>query len=473
MREIKFRITLTNHLGKRINLINHIIEEQNGSIVYENNKGYASLDFVTNGVYYDPSIVGDDVERIEVKWQVDGGEVKKELFCIEAVEYLGYDNIKVYCRSKTFFYQKTILHDTINANDLHELLRKLLPQASLDLELLTNHPFYGALDVQNKSAFEAVEELRELYRFEYSYKEGVVRFCDKRRIRMDDMPTASFNEIEDIEEISTSTELFKKRIRSVEINPKKNEEKIEASLKLRIEPSPQPCGPDETLVFVDDDGKEYKITPKRAAFYIYYSPNEGEPICNLPTKKFLKPVVEKYALNDEDTLRLSGHIAELVAVEGAKAVRYEDNVLIFDKKYTGEVKISYTTNLLVGSIENSKYPKKIPITITHKDRIIKHIHSIELDGYYPIPYTLEFSLISDFGFRVDDAINVLVQIYKYDKDTQAFVEVASIQSDAFGDFEFRLQEYCTYKIVAGGEGFFLDYYINKMDLYAGSNKMEC
>ena len=474
---IKFRVNFTNHLNDVINLNDFIVNVEQGSLIYESNKGYINLDFVTNKVYYDPLIIGDNIERIEVKWQINDDDIQTELFCIEGIEYLKEDNIKVYCKSKSFKYAKYNMQDEISGETLKEVISNIFTDLTINFDNFTDLAFQGGLDTTNKTGFELLDSLVDFYRFEYFYRQGILYIQDKRAIQKDDIPIFTFSEIEDIEEFNTSTDLFKKKIKKIEFNP--NEEVIEQnlpSLKMDIKPDPQTTSPDNVLVYTDDNNNKYKLRPVKAQFIVYYSPiTDNIPICNIDTELKEKTNVESYILNNEDFLRVTGHIKELLGIEGVESgysYNIGDNLILFDEKINGEVKISYKSDVLVGEIANSEYPKNVSIKVNYLNRKIDYIHKIELNYYYPIPYDLALNTISDWGLSADVSINQEIQVSKYDNDSGAFVNLTTINSDEFGDFIFHIDNYGTYRFdITNQEPLFLDYFVNKKKLYM--NEVNC
>jgi len=476
-KNIKFRISFINHLNEEINLNDFIVSVEQGSLIYEINKGYVNLDFVTNKVYYDPSIIGDDIERVKVKWQINDDEIQTELFCVEAVDYLKDNNIKVYCRSNTFKYAKYYINRIITADTLKGILSSLFSDfAFLNMDGLTDLKFKGSLDIENKTTMEVVEELRNLYKFDYYYQTGVLYFEDKKTISKEDTAIAKFNEIKNIEDFNTSTELFKKRVKKILFNPRKEEnidqnEENHNILRLEIAKEPQPCSPDETLSYTADDGTIYKIGKELNTLHIYFAPNVGytQPVANFPTKKITKKIFEKYILNNEDRLEVTGNISSIVALSGADVYNYNSgtNVITFNEKISGEIKVTYESVVYQATLESSKYPKTIPLKVTFLDRVINYNHEYVLDGYYPLPYDLTLNVISDCGFG--DLTGKSVTISKYDSSSKAFVENNGMDTnvDDFDEFTIHLTEYGTYKIEIDGadEPVFLDYFVNREEIY--------
>jgi len=475
-KNIKFRVEFTDHTNKTINLNNYITEVENGSMIYELNKGYVNLDFVTNGVFYDPSIIGDDTERVKVKFKLNDNDIQEELFCIEAVEYLTENNIKVYCRSKSYKFEKYTLNNVISGKDLKEVITSLFSGLNVNFDNFTPLAFNGSLEVKNKSAFDLLNELQSFYKFEYYYRQGVLYIEDKKAIKKEDVALQRFSEIQDIESLSTSTDLFKKKIKRIDFNIESESiDKELPALKLDIRPDPQPTSPDSVLNYTDDNNNTYKMSPKKATFTIYFSPFIGSyPECNLTTQTKEKTIIEKYTLNNESFLRVTAHIKELLGVEGVENYTYDlnDNIIMFGEKISGEVKISYKTNVLIGVIENSKYPKNILVKASYLDREINYNHKIELNEYYPIPYNLILNTISDWGLNADESINKSITVSKFDSDTKAFTEMSNISSDEFGDFTIHIEAYNTYRFdMTNQEPLFLDYYVNKKEIYM--NEVSC
>ena len=475
-KNIKFRISFINHLNEEINLNDFIVSVEQGSLIYEINKGYVNLDFVTNKVYYDPSIIGDDIERVKVKWQINTDNIQTELFCVEAVDYLKEGNIKIYCKSKSFKYEKYNLNDVITGSTLKEIISNIFIDLTINFDNFTDLPFNGSLENENKSGFDLLNELVDFYKFEYFYRQGILYIQDKKSIQKNDTPIYTFSEIKDIEEFDTSTDLFKKRINTIKFNTDKEIIKQNLpSLKMDIKPDPQTTSPNEVLIYTDDNGNKYKLKPVKAQFTIYYSPiTDNIPICNIDTQLKEKTLVEKYTLNNEDYLRVTGHIKELLGIEGVNNYSYNigDNLILFDKKINGEVKISYKSDVLVGEITNSEYPKNVLIKVNYLDRKIDYIHKIELNYYYPIPYDLTLNTISDWGLSADISINQEIQVSKYDNTTGVFVSLTTINSNEFGDFTLSISEYNTYRFdMTNQEPLFLDYFVNKKEIYM--NEVNC
>ena len=177
-------------------------------------------------------------------------------------------------------------------------------------------------------------------------------------------------------------------------------------------------------------------------------------------------VIENYKLENDNFVRLTGGIEEIIAVEGVENYSFEKgyNVLVFDYVEKGELKITYKTKVLYGTIEHSKYPKTINITIKHFNQIINYDHKIELNGYYPIPYNFTLNLVSDWGLDYAEAINKSVTISK--KSGDVFVEIDDFESNSFGELEFNIEEYNTYKFeTENQEPLYLDWYVNNKKIY--------
>jgi len=137
---------------------------------------------------------------------------------------------------------------------------------------------------------------------------------------------------------------------------------------------------------------------------------------------------------------------------------------MFDKVEKGELKVTYKTDCLYGTIEHSKYPKTVNFYITHFNQVIDYEHKIELNGYYPVPFDFTLNLMSDWGIDYAEAINKNITISKMDGDV--FVELGEFTSNAFGELKFTINEYATYKFeMEEQEPLYLDWYINNKKIY--------
>ena len=462
MIEVFFSVYFTNHLNETVKLDDFIVDVEDGFFNIANKKIYNSLSFVTNGVYYDPTIIGDGIERIEIKYKVDNDVSEK--FIIEDIEYLDNDNIKIYAKSKTYSLTKIPLNTIIQAKSVKELITELLSGVSVDFTKFSDIPLLFDYEIEDKSVDEVITELSKITDFDYYYFRGAVYFEDKRVINKDDEAVFRFNEIEHIGEFSMS--VTKENIlNEVLINVEDEEVIAEPTIALEIKNSPQCCSPDGVVIYTDDNGNTYKINPVNAFFSVYYSPLIQKPNINVACEEGERILIEKFELNNDSFVRLTGGIKELIAVEGVENYSFEwgYNVLVFDLVEKGELKITYKTDCLYGTIEHSKYPKTINFHITHFNQVIDYDHKIELNGYYPVPYEFTLNLMSDWGLDYAEAINKNVTISKRDGDV--FVEIGEFTSNAFGELEFTINEYATYKFeTENQEPLYLDWYINKKSI---------
>jgi hypothetical protein len=286
---------------------------------------------------------------------------------------------------------------------------------------------------------------------------------DKRVIKKDDKAVFRFNEIEHITSFST-TYTKDNIINRVEINLEDKKIISTPTIALKIKNSPQCCSPDKVITYTDKDGNIYKINPVNAFFVVYYSPLIATPKINLPAKKGERVLIETFKLNNDNFVRLTGGVKELIAVSGVENYKAVDNVLVFDKVKKGELKVTYKTDCLYGTVEHSKYPKVVNFYITHFNQVIDYDHKIELNGYYPVPYEFTLNLCTDWGIDYIDAINKNVAISK--KDGDVFVELGEFTSNAFGELKFTINEYATYKFeMENQEPLYLDWYINNKKIY--------
>ena len=454
----------TNHLNKKIKLDNNLIEYE---LINEEKKLYASLSFITQDIYYKPEIISDLIDRIEYKFKVDDKDEKSIFFVIDSIDYLRDNKIKVFCKTKGIKYSKKYsgtLNKVVKTDSLKNLLNMLLDEINLDN--LSDVPFYFDYEIKDKSIEETIIDLSKIFGFDYYFKEGIIYFEDKKVIKKYDESVARFSEISDIISFSTSTNKDDKKINKIYINKK---EKIvitaEPQIILDINNSPQCCSPNEVKTFTDeDDGSIYKISPVNAYYVIYYSPLLKKPITNLDTQEGERIVVEEFELNNDEFVTLTGGIKEIIGVDGVENYSFKENynILTFDKT-SGTLKVSYKTDVLVGSIPHSEYPKSVPIEIKHFNQILEYNHKIELNGYYPIPYNFTLNLIKDWGIDYNNALNKDVTIYK--KNGDVFDEIGTFTSNAFGEISFNIDEYNTYKFTTENyDDLYLDWFINRKSI---------
>jgi len=468
--EVYLSVYFTDHLGQKKKIDDKIVSVQDGIFDINIHKIYNSLTFVVNDLYIDPAIVGDLIERVEIRYKVDNGNEVIEKFVIDSVDYLKNNNIKVYCKSKTIKYTYKYtgnLNKTIQANSVKGLIAALLPDVTVNSENLTDIPLLFDYEIKNKSIEEAIEDISKITGFDYYFYRGVLYFEDKKRINKDDTTVKKFSELTDIIDFSTSTNKDEKKINKIYIN--KKEDKVFTAkpvITLEIKDSPQCCSPDNVIIYTDDEGNTYKISPVNAFFIIYYSPTIQAPNCNVAYETGERILIEDYKLNNDEYVELTGGIEEIIAIEGVENYSFEKgyNLLVFDKVEKGELKITYKTKVLHGTIEHSKYPKSVNFHITHFNQVIDYEHKIELNGYYPIPYDFTLNLMRDWGIDYGDAINKSVTISR--KDGDAFAVMGTYTSNAFGELEFNINEYNTYKFeMSGQEPLYLDWYANKKQIY--------
>jgi len=465
MIKIKNSIYFTNHLEQKEKIDNKIIDYE---LEIPNKKLYANFTFIASDLYVNPKNIGDLVERIEYKYQINDNNKKSIFFVIDNIEYLTNNRIKVFCKTKGIKYTEKyagVENKIIPASSLKDLLNKLLFDIDIDIDNLSDIPFNFDYTIENKSIDIVVNELSKITDFDFYFNENKIIFEDKKIIKKDDEEVAKFNEIEDIESLNTATNKDNKKINTIYINLKK--EKIiaaEPQIVLDIKDSPQCCSPDEVKIYTDDDGNTYKISPVNSFYIIYYSPLFTKPITNLDVEEGSRIVVEKFRLENDNYITLTGGIDELIDVEGVEEVEFKKgyNIVTF-KQTSGDMKISYKTNVLYGTFKNNKYPKNVSISIKHFNQILEYTHKYELNGYYPIPFTFNLNLISDWGIDSNEAINKKIIISR--KKGDVFIKLAEHISDNFGDIYYYLDKYGTYRFdTENYNSLYLDWYINKKEL---------
>jgi len=457
---IKRSIYFTNHLDNKKKIDDFIVDVEDSILEISNKKIYNTFTFTTNKVYYDPTIIGDDIERIEFKFKINDNDVKSFYFVIDSIEYLTNNNIKVYAKSKSYKYTKGKINKIIQATSVKNLIETLLSDITLNFDNLTDIPLEFDYTIEDKTIDEAINDLSKITDFDYYFYNGVLYFEDKKVIKKDDTAIITFRDIEDIEEFNTSTNKDEIKINKIFINEKKERVILsEPQIILDINDSPQCCSPDEVKIYIDSQGNKYKMKPINTIYTLYFSPTTKIPTFNLKNEDEIedKIVVEKFKLQNDNFVVLNGGIDELIEVAGVENYTYKKhhNVLAFDYIEKGELKISYKTKVFNGVVEHSKFPKDVLFLAKHFNQILNFIHKIQINGYCPIPYTYTISLIKDWGIDSNEALG-----------REVSSPFGTLISDNFGDITFKIQKYGTFKFETDGyEPLYLDWYINKKELY--------
>ncbi len=461
--EVYLSIYFIDHLNKKIKLDENIVDIEEGIFDIQIDKIYNSLTFVVRDIYISPDIVGDFIDRVELRYKTDV-EIS-EYFVIDSIEYLINNNIKVYCKSKSIKYTYSELNTTIEADNVTDLITSLMPDivinSTIDIPLIFDY------SIEDKTVEDVIKDLSSITLFEYYYYRGVLYIEYKKIIQADDIAIQKFTSLSDIMDFSTSNNNDNKKITKIFINENDTDDLIAAPLiNLEIKDTPQCCSPDEVIIYTDDSGNTYKISPVNATFLVYFSPTIQNPICNIPYQVGDRIVVEDYILTNDNYVRVTAGINEIIAITGVENYTFKKgyNLLVFDNVVSGELKITYKTTVLYGSITHNKYPKQVTFNITHFNQAINYIHNIELNGYYPIPYNFTLNLMKDWGLDYDKSINQTITITK--KNDNVFVNIATTTSNAFGEATFDISEYGTYKFeIENEENLYLDWYINSKKIY--------
>lgn len=477
---ISFSFDFVDHLGQTKNINDNVVDIEPVTIRTDINKLHNTLTMVTNGVYYDPSIIGDGEERIHVTITSPSGSTHMRFF-IYSVSYQKDNNIKLICKSKGFLHTMKVLNGILSADTAKEAIEKLLPDLDLNFDNFSDYQLIGDIDLAGRTAIDVVNELVATIGAEYYLKDGAVYFENKKIIEKDAKPIFTFDEINHLISLDTSVDASPK-IGKVIINPKEDEQAVtaEPSMSLVIEPSPQPCSPSSVLTYTDDDGNIYKIHPKNAYFYIYYSPFfYSEPRGNQSAYSKTRNLVEEFDLIDDDRIELTGGVQFVNRItlndQPVSDYYYKHgyNVLSFSKRKTGRLKISYGTWCLFGEIEHKSHPTQVVFDYKFLDLRLKYVHKIELNGYYPKPYTLTISLQKDWGIPTQEAINKSVTLLKYDAQTKSYTQIGTTNANDFGDFSFKINEYGIYGFETSGyERLGLKYFVNHMSFFMGTPNVE-
>jgi len=460
---INFSIYFTNHLNERIKLDDNIIAR--GSVLTQVNKLYSSFVFTTNSIYYDTSIIGDLTNRIQVRYLIDAE--KSLYFMLDNIEYLDNNNIRVYCKSLgiQYSYKYSGRLDTIaSATTVSGLITSLIPTANISF---TDCNFDFDYTINNKSVEEVIQDLSKIFGFEYYTKNNIIYFEDKKTIQ-DETPLKSFNDVEDVISLSTTTNNDTQKIRQVDINIKITEDIFsEPKLNLQIKNTPQCCSPNAIEIYTASDGTVYRINPVNAYWILYYSPLIEVPKCNILYNSGTREVIEHFDLKDDDFVVLVGGIDSIVAISGVTNSNYVQNynVVAFDNVSSGTLDITYNTQVLHGTIAHSEQPKEIDFNIKHFNQELIYKHKIELSGYYPLPYNLEINLMKNWGLDYSVSVNTSINVSKGD-GSGGFILIATYTSDSFGNFTLPMSEYNHYLMsISGQTDLHLDYFVNDMKFF--------
>ena len=384
---IKFSVYFKNHLNKNIKIDDNIVNIEDGIFEISNQKIYNTLTFVTNGIYYSPDIIGDNLERIKIKYQIDD-KINEEFFIIEEIEFLDDDNIKVYAKSITYKYTKQTLNKIIKANSIQELIFKLfryeplsefeIPEVKINCNF-ENIPLIFDYVIENKTPQEVITEITKITGLDYYFYKGELYFEDKKVINIDDEPIKEFNEIEDILDLSTSQ--TNNPLNKVYIN-EIDEHRVIAKPELEMEIDTQKVAPDKVINLGDR-----VIAPQTANYKVYFSPITKTPTFNRSYKKVLKKITQTFEVPDTwYYLKLKGGIKEIIDIKGVKNYTYEKgfNIIVFERE-DDEITITYTTYVLVGRVPSYSSTRTIKFLISHFNRYIDYDHKIEVDPNYYSP----------------------------------------------------------------------------------------
>ena len=172
-----------------------------------------------------------------------------------------------------------------------------------------------------------------------------------------------------------------------------------------------------------------------------------------------------------DLLELRGGTGQASSMSGGSIsqptfVKYHNKVC-FEEPISGTVRIAYTTNVLVGTIQNSEYQKNIPIRATYIDSILKHIHEIRAIDYFPLSYTHRLDVSEEWSIEPIDSRYKGFVINKVDNYTGLETAISDVVSDSTGILMLHLGAfgYGQYSLNSGGlRPMYIRYYANKYDV---------
>lgn len=253
-----------------------------------------------------------------------------------------------------------------------------------------------------------------------------------------------------------------KNIKSVTFNAKGEDSAdiyAQPCITLAIDPAPLSASPAYTKIWENEEtGDKYMISPLRALARVYYS--GGDDISLNFKADFIKnyTAIEEYDLKNEDFIRLSGHINKLndIAIDDVSfevmalkempdpaEINYfikGTNVVLFSKKLSGRLKISYKTDIYRAVFGPYEREHAVELKAGLKNAELKYNFECVNDRYYPPNYTRNFNLITDFCVDPDYILGAKFHI---DAGTASTV-------NAFGEVSVNFGGYGIKKITIDG-----------------------
>jgi hypothetical protein len=220
--------------------------------------------------------------------------------------------------------------------------------------------------------------------------------------------------------------------------------------------------PKKTDKYSDGDNN-YTFVSIQNQLLFYLTPLGGVFRCNLETELVEGyVVVEKYELNNEDYLIVTAGIKNIVAIEiNGEYLKREDykietkfNYIIFNKKYTGELKIAYKTDIYRAIIPPTQIPKDYKIYASYYNQKLFYTLKSEYNGYYPLPYKYNFSLITEWNIPPNVA-----------SEKEFKINGETYKANHFGEIEIEFKEYgCCELTTDGYDPLYVIYRKNKFNI---------
>ena len=143
------------------------------------------------------------------------------------------------------------------------------------------------------------------------------------------------------------------------------------------------------------------------------------------------------------------------------------NIVCFDKKISGTLRIGYTTNAIVATVANSEYQKNIPIKATFIDSFIKHTHKIRAFDYFPLSYIHRLNIAEIWSIDDVQARYKQIGISKVDNYSGVETNIDTKYADSTGILMLHLGSYGYGQyalITTGSPTLYIRYYANKYDV---------
>lgn len=429
--------------------------------------------------------VDDIVEGFRILRRINAADtLELTLVTDEQMGYLAGQAISIELHSDTDIYRASFIIDTLEkdgntltlvaysaltpktktdyyalAEDSHILATRLGAAA----DALISYPV--SLSCEKMTKLDALVELASITGAEVYENSEALYISDAAIIEDTATIATALHERRDI--LSLELSITPPNTKTIEVNIAENESiYAKPALMLAIDHDPHPVTPISPIVYTKDT-QSYTISPLRGRAILYYSPITKEPTivsCIPFVKRSGYKIVEKFTLEGDHSVTLVGGISNIIDIEldgvdfGGYTYQSGHNVLAWNEAATGELKISYASDVYYAQMPPSSAPTTLKIKAAHENLYIEHSYRYDYGGYYPLPFRISLSLIVDFGLESDDAVNAVVEVRK------AGVVTQTTPADAFGELEIGFEAYGFYRLTAAGVTRYVTIFANEYNL---------